>query len=156
MATTYNLWFRRNIKTADYNDWSTRRNTGFSASWHVEDTAGQRVEIQSWDEYGTEFMNKEFVRLVNIVHHAISVHNISVDKVWQDIKILNQEMNAEAADYETLCDYGLKKDDIIKGILDEEERKLNMSGVRGPVYKDYLTNSTLDISAFFLPIDNIQ
>ena len=140
--TEYNVEFFRRMDRATYAEWVTKRNTGFSMAWHVENSTGHRVDIQPWDKYSREEANEVFVSLVNILHQATTVHNMSVAKVWEHIRVLNISANDEEQ-----CGHNMKEHDVIKRVFKELYRRLNMTIVKGPAYKDYVTDATLDTAA---------
>ena len=167
LASVYTMWLDRDLDNASYAEWKTKRMTGFTVSWHLENDTGNKVDIQPSVKYSGFEMNKEFVRMVNILHYALYVKNISVDKMWDSIKLgkidlIVAEKEKAAAQSSLLgvfqtshqgvkaaqCNtYQLVDSKIIKQLLDAEEKKLNLTGVRWPVYQDSIRDKTLETAA---------
>ena len=51
IAEIYRVYYNRDIDSVSIADWSTKRITGFTARWYVQNTTGHRVGIQQWDKF---------------------------------------------------------------------------------------------------------
>ena len=144
VARYHVLDFLRNIDNKSYAEWATRRMTGFSVSWHLENSTGHIVDIRPKDKYSGYASNTQYVRIVNILHHALTVNNISVDKVWKDFKAIKVNWQ-ELVKYisSNTCSNQKVDDYIIEMFLNQEEQNLNITGDTGPAFKDDVTESTL-------------
>ena len=58
------------------------RNTGFSLEWYFEDSTGKRVDIKQQRIKD----NKAFTQLINIIHTAVTEHDVSLDRIWNTAK----------------------------------------------------------------------
>ena len=61
-------------------------NNGFSLEWYFEDSAGKRVEIEQEKQERNVDQNKEFTQFINIIHTAVTEHDVSLDRVWNSAK----------------------------------------------------------------------
>ena len=85
------LKFKRNIDQISLDQWTDKRMTGMAAKWYFEDENGDKVEVDQEHKYLREDYNEMFIRLVNIVHNAVTVKNITLEEMWKNVKEFRQE-----------------------------------------------------------------
>ena len=131
----YDISFRHDVDTDSYEKWSDKRMTGFSLAWHIENSTGHMVDIQPWQDYKQDERNIEFVRLANILHQAVTEKNITVQDIWEDVKIFRGNwLEVEKSKISTQCVRDMVKTNIIENFLDEEESKLDIVKIAEPKY----------------------
>ena len=124
-------------------------NRGFSVKWYVVDkNTVEKPDLEPRDDKSTQVKNKQFVRMVNIVHFALN-NNITVESLWDQMKKLKNSLMLALESYSSdICDWSrMTKISIVEDFLDEVERSLKMPILKGAVYKDYVAESTLKIAA---------
>ena len=173
IAETYNVYYKRDIGKASIADWRTKRMTGFSASWYLQNMTGHRVSIQPWDKFREPPINKDtliinsnlmtnmlglvkseaksphnkyFVRMVNIVDSVINSRHYTLDKLWEDVENFKSSLLGQD---ELECYVGMLMNNDMETFLEEEETRMNMTRGRGPgpVHNNNISDSALKSAA---------
>ena len=135
LGKVYSITFRHDIDIESYKKWSDKRMTGFSLAWHIENSTGHIVDIKPWKKYEQKERNIEFIRMVNILHQAVTEKNINVEDIWKDLKIFRRSwLEVEKGKISTQCDNNMVKTLFIEKYFDEEESRLGIVKLEEPGY----------------------
>ena len=149
--------FNRDLAQDHVDQWNQKRMTGFTLHWHFEDMTGNRVEIVPEQKFAREKRNIQFITLVNILYHSVTVQHETVEEMWTNVKNVKDD-RLEGLDKDKyvpaeFCDFytGIQKDqffvndDIMETYLNSLENKQKMTGIltSHPIYES-------QISDFFL------
>ena len=90
------------------NEWKNKRMTGFSLSWHLEDSQGKKLEVELNTDPQWKKDNGHFIRLTNLVHYytkTLGNTKQSFKNIVADVKAtwLNQKAYVN---YNRYCDKG--------------------------------------------------
>ena len=147
-ADQYMVYFTREIDTKSYARWNRKRMTGFSIAWHLENSTGHRVHIVQHNRYSGQERNNAFVRMVNILHQVFTWNNVSMDNIWEDLKIFRTNWLRLMSEEATKCvKMGMVDNIVFERFLDDETKQLNITEMTEPVYKDDVTDTILDTAA---------
>ena len=82
--------------------------------------------------------------MVNIVDSVIDSRYFTADMLWEDVKKFKFSLLAYD---EIQCYNGMLKSHDMETFLEEEEKKLNMTRMKGPVHKNNISDSTFITAA---------
>ena len=136
--------FERDIPKDSLENWRQKRMTGCRFTWHLEDQSGDRLEIEPQVSYLSDQLNVQFMRFVNIVHQAVTVHDLSVTEMKENLKTYRVKwIGVEKQRAASLCqsNTGFVNIDIIASYLSDQEDTLNLDESKGPVFKKDITDS---------------
>ena len=159
--------FRLTYQGYDRNgELSNMTNKGFSVKWYfIDKNTGEKVDSEPRTNYCGYDRNRHFVKMVNIVHFALN-NNITVDTLWEQMKQLKKKLLIETGctlpkkflvDNVDNIEYNNVVVLIVDQILYEAEDLFKMQANEDPVYKNNVTEITLDLAAkMYIYTQNIR
>ena len=78
--------FERDVDQNNVDKMIGEKETGFSLDWYYEDGKGNKAYIEQDGRFIIHTRNKRFIQFMNLIYEAVTVHKISIDKIWDTVK----------------------------------------------------------------------
>ena len=140
--------FARFLEEDSLKEWKNKRMTGMTVNWHYENKLGKRVTIEGDTRYEIKDLarNTEYVRLVDILIHAVTEGKATEEEVWNDAKRFRHEwLKVEGYNAPTMYENGMVFSNILLAFIKAQEYKYMMTrlSTSEPMFKESATEAFL-------------
>ena len=106
------IFYKRALKQDTLNQWNTRRMTGFSFDWHIENDQKEEIRIAAEKKYdGPEWTrNSNLIRWTNSPFNLIIEQDLTIEEVWQQVSQIKTSWTKQKEFYAP-CKFG-QADDV--------------------------------------------
>ena len=118
------IFYKRTINQDTLNHLNTRRMTGFSFDWHIENNQKQEIRIEAEKKYaGSEgTRNSNLIRWTNTLFNLITEQDFTFEEVWQKVRKIKISWTQEKEFYAS-CLFGQVDDvQMLMDKIDKVER----------------------------------
>ena len=146
--STMRLLFYRSISQSNLVEWETKRMTGMSVDWYLEDANGDPVEVEEMNNY--IYDNEMFIKTVNMLYYSEEIMQISEDDNWRIIKNDRVEFINSGQSYSNMagCEGFMRYKDIsylLESVANETNVSLSLNST--PIYGPNISSSLLETAS---------